>query len=286
MHALLALGASHLTRVSPQTNYNTLAIIHRGRAIQGLNSALANPNRRAYGESDALLAACYALTFQASYMGDGMSDFITMVRGCALVTTQINQDASATAFNLEKDSHLRLMEPRLDHLPTLDPTHLITPALRSVQALRSLLRTTMDAHFHAALLSVLVALQESSRAGYLNFIRVYATFFDMSHDQFGVFVDVHNLPAQLLMAHFIALQMLMVPLTLHEWPERSDVSRATVLLGIVEWADRIFERTPPAMGGYLEWPRGIMGMVRAEIEALQQQEVGNYRALGLRILDP
>jgi Fungal specific transcription factor domain len=281
MHALLALGASHLTRVSSQSDYSTTAIVHRGQAIKGLNEALAKGTRE-YGESDAMLAACYALTFQASCMGDGMTDFLTMVRGCALVTEQIHKDQSHTAFNLEKDTHLRVMEPRFDHLPTLDPS-LVLPATISLEALRPLLRRSMDQHFHNALLLVVLGLRESSKAAYLNFIRVYDTFFDMKHDQFNVFVDVNNITSQLLMAHMICIQMLMVPLILHEWPQRGSSSEAQVLLGMVEWGERIFERTPSNMGMYLEWPKEILNAVRREIEVLS---AGTHRSLQLRILDP
>jgi hypothetical protein len=281
MHALLALGASHLTLVSPHSDYSTMAIVHRGQAIKGLNEALAKSSR-GYGESDALLAACYALTFQASYMGDGMADFITMVRGCALVTEQINKDQSQTAFNVQGDIHLRLMEPKLGNLPTIDPS-LITPAIISAEAFRPLLRTTMDQHFHAALLSVLFALQESSRAGYLNFIRVYGTFTDMSHDQFNVFIESGNIPSQLLMAHFIALQMLVAPLIHQQWPERAYESKAEIVLGIVEWGQRIFERASAETRVFLEWPKGVCDAVAREVAALRE---GTHRSLGLKILVP
>lgn len=286
MHALLALGASHLTRVSRQSDYSTTAIIHRGQAIKGLNEALAKGGTgNAYGESDALLAACYALTFQASYMGDGMADFITMVRGCALITEQIQRQRTRTAFNLEKDIHLRLMEPRLADLPTLNPT-LLHPAIIAFEALRPLLRTPTDHSFHAALLAVLFALlHHSSKAGYLTYMHVYATFYDMSHDQFAVFVDPANIPAQLLMAHFIGLQMLMVPLMLHESPERTDAAKASTLLGMVEWGCGIFERMAVlGMEEYLGWARGILETVRRELEAL---DAGTYlEGVGLRILGP
>lgn len=280
MHAILALGASHLTRISPR-NHSTIAIIHRGHAIRGLNKALAKGSR-GHGEADALLAACYALAFQAFYMGDGMADFITMVRGCALVTEQIKSEKSTTAFNVEKDMHILLMNSRLDKLPRPDLS-LVTPAITSVEALRPLLRTSMDQDFHSSLLSGFLALQESSKAGYFNFIRIYDTFFGMRHAQFSVFIDTANVPCQLLMAHFLALQMLIIPLTVHDGPQRVDVTQAKAWLGTVEWAERIFERTPARMTDYLKWPRTIMETVRREIEALS---AGAYQSLRLRILDP
>ena len=78
MHAVLSLGASHLHRLSPENDYLTPAIVHRGHAIAGLNHAIAHA-QTARSDADAMLGACYALTFQASYMDDGLSDFITMV---------------------------------------------------------------------------------------------------------------------------------------------------------------------------------------------------------------
>lgn len=281
MHALLALGASHLTRVSPPTDYNTAAIVHRGQAIKGLNEALAKGSRD-YGELDAMLATCYALTFQASCMGDGMTDFITMVRGCALITAQIHKDNSATAFNVGKDNHLRIIGPRLDQLPVLDHS-LLNSAILSVQALSPLLQSMADQELQTAMLSVLFALQQSSKAGYLNFIRIYDIFIGMGHDQFNAFVDLNNIPSQLLMAHFVSLQMLMIPLTLHEWPERINPAKAKVLLGMVEWGDNIFLRTPASVSPYLEWPRAIMQTVRREVDAL---DAGTSQSLRLRILDP
>jgi Fungal specific transcription factor domain len=282
MHALLALGASHLTRVSPATNYNTAAIVHRGQAIKGLNEALAK-GRRDYGDMDAMLATCYALTFQASCMGgDSMGEFITMVRGCALITAQIHKDNSETAFNVGKDNHLRIIGPRLDQLPVLDHS-LLTSAILSVQALSPLLGTAVDQELQTAILSVLFALRQSSKAGYLNFIRIYDIFIGMSHSHFNAFIDLNNIPSQLLMAHFVSLQMLMIPLTLHESPERANPSKAKVLLGMVEWGDHIFQRTPATMRPYLEWPRAIMQTVRREVEAL---DAGTYQSLRLKILDP
>lgn len=282
MHALIALGASHLTRVSPQRDYSTMAIIRRGQAIKGLNDALAQANC-SYGESDALLAACYALTFQASYMGDGMADFITMIRGCALVTTQIKESRSLTAFTLGPDMHLRVMEPRLSSLPQLDPTFLI-PAIPSTQALLPFLSTPTDHAFHTGLLSVLHSLlHESPQAGYLAFMSLYGTFPDMSHDQFNVFIDGANVASQLLMAHFVALQLLMVPLTLRESPERADPAKSRVLLGMVEWGERIVRRAQEDVRAYLEWPGRIVGLVRREVEVLQE---GVICGIKLRILSP
>jgi Fungal specific transcription factor domain len=263
MNAILALGASHLTRVSPDLDYTTEAIVHRGKAIQGLSKALTKTNRT-FGESDALLASCYALTFQASHMRDGMFDFITMMRGCALVTMKIKQERSATAFNIGPDIHLRLMSARLDDLPSVHPAVLITAADALVE-FQHLMKSSLDIQFHHALSNVVVALQMSSRGGYLNFMQLYGVLHSMSHEDFLKFVHPDNMISRLLMAYFICLQFVMAPLMKHEWLERASHIKPGAATGMIEWAENVFATLPPEMQVYLQWPKEIIRTVRAEL---------------------
>lgn len=92
--------------------------------------------------------------------------------------------------------------------------------------------------------------------------------YELCHDAFKQFLDPSNLTAQLLLAYFVALQMLMVPLAVYEWPDRADSAKSRVLTGTVEWATGIFERLEDAgspLVDCLAWPRRIMGIVRREI---------------------
>lgn len=281
MHALLALGGSHLTRVSDQETHNTSAIVHRGKAITGLNEALARGSNDP-ADADAMLAACYALTFQASYMGDGMSDFIAMVRGCALLHEQINRThgPNRSAFRIGPDFHMNIMETRMNDLPQIDAAY-IDPGIAAVEALRPLLHGNVGSVFHASLLQVLYALRASPKAGYMNFVSVYGTFFDMSHAEFATFIDPANTVPQLLMAHFISLQMLVTPLTLLEINRPRDTSGARALLGTAEWAEGIMERTPLAMRGYLSWVRTIVSDMKHDVEILLD---GRYKTVPLKII--
>ena len=263
MNAILALGASHLTRVAPGEDYTTQAIVHRGHAIEGLNKAL-NKTDRTYGESDAMLAACYALTFQASHMGDGMVDFITMVRGCALVTEKVKQEGSTTAFNIERDAHLRIMSPRFDDLPEVD-YDIVAEGISCLTQMQHLLDTYTEHQFYSALLNVLLSLQQSSRLGYINFMSLYSVFYSGTHEQFAAFVNPNNLVMRVLLAYFISLQFVMTPLSTYEWPNRTEPEKPEALTGMIEWSEKIFENTPPDLQVYLHWPMEIVGTVRAEI---------------------
>lgn len=97
-HAVLALGASHLGLCNG-TDYRSDAISHRVSAINSLNTALSTPCQTKE-EGDARYATLMALTFQSSYMDDGMSEFLAMLRGCSVV-------ANSSFFRFE-DSAFRM----------------------------------------------------------------------------------------------------------------------------------------------------------------------------------
>ncbi|KAL9107497.1 MAG: hypothetical protein Q9227_007599 [Pyrenula ochraceoflavens] len=264
MYAILSLGASHLSRLCDNNgDYVNLAVYHRGHAIQGLNQAISQRSRR-FGDFDAMLATCYALTFQSSYMSDGLSDFITMVRGCALVTTQIRSGNEQTAFNIEDDWEIRLRTLRAKPLPVISRA-VIQAATQSLEAAVPLLQEPLDRIFHETLFLTIDALRNSSIEGYLNFIKVYAVWYDIPHPQFQWFVDPTNVVAQILLAHFIAIQMIMIPLTEADWPKRID-RHARGILGPVEWAQRIWERCPDSHRPHLDWPMAVIQTVKAGVQ--------------------
>jgi hypothetical protein len=231
MHAILSLGASHLSRLTG-TDYRKESLTHRGLAISGLNAALSQPssstacgassatlpdadlnlitnspatvaNPHAYGSPDAMLATCYALTFQASYMGgsDGLADFITMVRGCALTTAKIKSDDMPTAFNLQPNWHFKVMAPRLASLPRVDSS-LCEDGIRGLELILGEVLLVdrerendgglnrrdiedwevaeVEANFCQSLIEVLEALVVSPQGGYLGFAGLYAVWY-VSH---------------------------------------------------------------------------------------------------------
>jgi Fungal specific transcription factor domain/Fungal Zn(2)-Cys(6) binuclear cluster domain len=265
MHAILALGASHLNRMGPQKEYQTQAIVHRGHAIAGLNQALSKKHI-AHGEADAMLAACYALTFQASYMDDGLTDFITMVRGCVLVTDRIQEEQAQTVFNLQPDLHFTALEPALRKLERLDQEFIVA-GVDALNCVIPLLTSLMDFDFHRALLGVLQALKTSSREGYINFMSVYSVWYQLCADNFRTFMDSNNTIAQLLLAYFIAIQLMMVPVLqpLYHWPERKSSMPIQTLLGIVQWSEKIFRNIPDAFQSHLHWPKWVVATVQEEI---------------------
>lgn len=266
MHAALSLGASHLHRLMPQKGYDTPAILHRGHAISGLNQAIVK-RHITKDDADAMLATCYALTFQASYMDDGLQDFITMVRGCALVANKIREESSGTSFDLSENVHFEALEPAISQISPLD-ADFIDSGLIALDGLKHLVLTDPEAQFRNAMVDVLLALRQSTRQGYIVFSKTYACWYLLSGETFRTFTDPRNAIAQLLLAYFVPLQLMIAPATvsLHYNPLRQGHPGAEMLLGIVAWAERAFANVPDKLQVHLTWPRMIISTIRLEID--------------------
>jgi Fungal specific transcription factor domain len=118
MHALLGLAASHLT-ITSDSDYSSSALSHRFLAIKGLNEALSITPRKGH-DGDALLASCYALTFQSSYMTDGLHEFLTFLRGCNLVSAQLIKENVRISFDFASGGHSKNSLLK-DDLPAINP---------------------------------------------------------------------------------------------------------------------------------------------------------------------
>ncbi len=261
MHALLGLAASHLTVIG-EADYGSLAQSHRFLAIKGFNEALCKTPRHG-GDGDALLAACYALTFQSSYMKDAMSEFLTMVRGCGLVSSQLRQDNVQVTFTIDPNNHLKFMESRLDNLPSVD-ADLLEGAMESFEALAPLCMN-VEPHmlFYKALHECAQVASVNSRGGYYKFICSYQVLGKMNHQQFQIFLSESNDVTQLLLAHFVALEVMLAPILGREWNGRI---HSTPMESILEWLIHIHDEIlSPYFRNFMNWPLAVAGQIKAEV---------------------
>lgn len=111
---MLALGASHLNlcKYGHGDDFDAIAISHRVKAINSINVALDTPCR-SIEDMDARFAALMALTFQSSYMPDGMQEFISMMRGCNIVqeTNKLFGERSSVFADFSSEVHVdKVME--------------------------------------------------------------------------------------------------------------------------------------------------------------------------------
>ena len=162
MHAILGLAASHLDLTSG-ANFHSVAIQHRVLAIKRSNEAVSKPHRNG-SDADALLASCYALTFQSAYMRDGLSEFLQMVQGCNLLSEQLKSEDIPMAFFLAKNDHFEYMEDKLLDLPIIDQ-HLVDAAQESLSMLPPLFDQPCHSYFYHLLTTVIDALKLGSLGG-------------------------------------------------------------------------------------------------------------------------
>ena len=162
MHSMLGLAATHLTAIT-NVDYSEAALSHRVRAIQGFNKALSKkPEKEPDG--DALLATMYSLTFQSAFMSDSLMEFLIKVRGCVMLSGQLESQSSIAFFVIDWYSHLRYMEPRLDNLPFVD-TSLAEGAAVSLEALSFVLEDEVNSFYYHELTNVVSGIKASSKLG-------------------------------------------------------------------------------------------------------------------------
>ncbi|OAX79863.1 hypothetical protein ACJ72_05813 [Emergomyces africanus] len=193
-HALLSLGASHLTTVTanhsgPEEAHGYAAMLaHRGLALRGLQEAMDRQPKASFTpntipenlpELNAMLATCYTLTMQSGHLCDAFTDFIVLIRGCGRLTSHIatlcGVDHHSLPLNL-KDSDLRARFPHLvpgnldnEHC---DETHhhddrikgsidmgVVRRAAIALKSLKPLLQHECHRQYHAIILGGMEALQ-------------------------------------------------------------------------------------------------------------------------------
>ena len=84
---------------------------------------------------------------------------------------------------------------------------------------------------------------------------LYAAFsYHMKHQDFQHFCDTSNAVGQLLQAHFVALQFLLWPITIHELGDRETTSRRDDTL---TWLGAIRRNVPPNLQSNMNWPLSV-----------------------------
>ncbi|KAM5437536.1 hypothetical protein McanCB21832_002247 [Microsporum canis] len=253
MHAILGLGASHLSVIRPSRDPITAAnaIEHRGLAIKGLNQLMAKQDLDSK-ELDAMLAACYALTMQSGYMFDALIDFVVFIRGCSLVTTKIRQkNTGKSLFPVEETVDLAKFLPKVIDPVNVDPA-LLQSGIESVQSLTPLLEDEVHHYFWKCLLNTLFAAQESSEDTFRIYEKNYSAWYNLSEAQFSKFISAGNTTTLILFAHHIAIETMMIPMLLSVIPERARVPEVTLYQ--IQWVDVIYRQLPPRLKKYIRWP--------------------------------
>lgn len=266
MHAILGLAASHL-QLTTGADFGSEAMHHRYLAIRGSNEAMSTVNHR-NNNGDALLAACYLLAFQSSYMIDGMQEFFQTVRGCSQLNTHLIEDLlpldCEQYFRTTKTEHWGLVRQTLINLPIIDIL-LIESAQQSLSALFSILSTPVDLDFYARLVDCVDTLKITSHLAYYKFLRIFQGINDMENANFTTFIDPENTKSRFLLIHFLAIQLVMAPIIDREYTGTRPIPIRNQTL----WISSAYENAPPEMKSFLAWPKAISDCVLEELAGKQ-----------------
>jgi hypothetical protein len=137
--------------------------------------------------------------------------------------------------------------------PHISPTELDLAA-HSLHALTSLPMSPCEHTYFSILTSTISHAYTSPEETYTTFVRLYNTPSSWTHDEFQAFVDPNNSVAQIMLAHFIAVQAILTPIL---WLERvgfQGVDAPTCVLG---WIEGVYRNLPGQLRGHVEWPRQV-----------------------------
>ncbi|OAA80184.1 Zn(2)-C6 fungal-type DNA-binding domain protein [Akanthomyces lecanii RCEF 1005] len=121
MHAILGFAASEL--VHQDGTLVAAAMNHRIKAIKAIKKRLAESARTdtSYEEANALVATCFALTFQSVSLEDGMAEYMTFIRGIVIVGMQMSfrniAPVFTTLFDNDPNEHLAA---QMEDLPLIE----------------------------------------------------------------------------------------------------------------------------------------------------------------------
>ena len=269
MHAILGLSASHLSKLSP-ASYTTIAQDHRLKASRGLNKALSAP-LKSPEEADAIIATCHALLMQSWFMDDGLSAFLVLTRSSQLVPQQIrNQKIEALLAKEDLDSGVEFMKGHLSGTPLFSPAF-VYDAVSSLNGLLPLCLEAYQQELQKCMLENFVSLHSTSVEG----LHALPTFFRyhtyvliaytahanickyvvaISHDDFNKLCDTSNTICQFLIAHLVALHIIMRPISCRE---RKKHTVTMYRIRMTTWIDQIYQATDRTSKKYVEWPRKI-----------------------------
>ncbi|CAG9996286.1 unnamed protein product [Clonostachys byssicola] len=269
VHSMLGLAASHLC-LSGGGDHEAEALEHRVKSIKLLNQALCKPPT-SKTESDARFSTLMVLTFQSSYMPDGMLEIFHMIRGCMVLTKSTLPKYAMSLFTkfASGGGDKKLHEVTEN---SSQPTSLfLTNASASLKLLRDLCHTRFEKQYLGILENLLSMASVSNMDTLLAISSAYNVFGEPDQADFNHFMDSQNHVAQLLVAHFFILEYVIGRKVLASFMSAFSF-RETMLR---TWIKRLATKLAPEHVSYLDWPLRMLEVI--ELAYLDLPEIPNLR---------
>ena len=269
------------------------SLAHRVQAVRGLNRAFsAAPTRREDG--DALLATCYALSMQALYIGESVSEFLIMLRGCHVLMAQRWAGRLGTVFGgldgkcwfgrlgeEEEEDEGWSCGDRGEGRKMADGGLRCGTARDSLERVRGLCYERgrgMERKVWGWLMEIVLTLEASSYQGWLVqydaslsscdlklLILIFGTALlkfgflcialpALPEDEFSSLVDSSNVVAKILLVHFASILALIYPVRPLEWGLR-DIGGSN--RRTLFRMDLLCSQIPPSMLEHIAWPMSL-----------------------------
>ena len=165
MHAILGFAASSLT--STDSSLVTAAMNHRIKAIKAIKKRLTESSRTdtTYEEANALVATCFALTFQSVSLDDGLAEYMTFIRGILIEGMQMMFKGIKPVFTtLFDDKQNELMAPLMQDMPLIERGW-VDGAVEAISNLRPLCLDPIEVEYYEQLIGIAEKLYTNSFDG-------------------------------------------------------------------------------------------------------------------------
>jgi len=164
-----------------------------------------------------------------------------------------DRDSHSQAFR--EDGHLATMTSRLSTAGWngVNPDDLDLAAV-SLHSIDSLNMTSWERNFRDILVRTIDNAYDRPVESYTTFVLLYNAPSRWTHDEFQSFIDPNNSVAQILLAHFIAIQAVLTPILALERVGFQGIDAPTATLG---WIEGIYGNVPRGLRTYVEWPRQV-----------------------------
>lgn len=129
-------------------------------------------------------------------------------------------------------------------------------AALSLSSLEYLTMSPFELDYHRALTTTIQQAYDHPIEAYTSFVTLYNIPSRWTHDDFQSFIDPNNALAQILQAHFIAVQAILTPILYLERVGFEGINAPTAVMG---WIEGIYRNVPVQLREYVEWPRQVAG---------------------------
>jgi hypothetical protein len=143
-------------------------MIHRVKAIEALNKAVSR-GIQTMEEGNAMIGTCYALLFQSVLMNDGLTEYMSFIRGTVAVAIHMAQNQMKFLFHHMWDyEQMEQVDAMLHETPLID-AEVAGAACRSLEKMAHLCTTKTEIQLYGLLLNMARTCITSSRDGNLLF---------------------------------------------------------------------------------------------------------------------